>query len=209
MKHLILLVLIVTTTGCNTFKKKPISPFQSVNPTGEIIQKGDSPNPGTVTTNKEQTNVSLPAGTTITFNEKLGTYTLNLPSATVLSRSGTTVEAKGPTAFTPPAPPTPSDEAEGKTVVYRWFLFSGALLLGGFLCYRGHIKGGVICVAGAIAYNIVQKFLSELTSNFVLCGFVLVGVSLFAAWHFMNDKQQAEVKSKLSELASDVTKTGS
>lgn len=166
-----------------------------VSPDGTVTQSGDAQVPGTVTKGKTQTDVTLPAGTILTFNESLGTVSITLSGNSRLTQSGERVEAKGPTAFTPPAPPTPQDLAKGDNVKKNWWFSAIAFLAGGFLIYRTHIKAGVILIAGAIAYPLLQSFISELESRAVLIGCVLIGGTLFWAWHLMNDKKIASQQS--------------
>jgi protein-S-isoprenylcysteine O-methyltransferase Ste14 len=114
---------------------------------------------------------------------------LVLPSSTSLTQTTDRVEAKQATAFTPPKPPTASEEASADNKRKTWWLSAGAAILGGLLIYRAHVKAAMFCFAGAVGYPILQTFSDETSARTGLLICVVVGGALFWAWHLMNDKQ--------------------
>lgn len=180
-------------TGCMTKwrTKTPVTPTQTVTADGTITQRGDAQVPGSVATSKISTHVALPPNSTVTFNETLGTYTLTLPAGSSFDTTGTRVETKGPTAFTPPAPPTPEQIAKGEDVARNWWFSALMAVVGGIMIYRAHVKAGLCFFAGAVGYPILQSFVSKVSANYLLVGACCVGGALYWAWHIMNDKQAA------------------
>lgn len=187
---LLLSALLSGASGCSTLRKVISPSSASTTPGGvTLTQTGDAVKPATVSTETETKTVPLPAGTDVIFDEKLDTVTLRLSKDSTLLSSKKTELATGPQAFTPPAPPTPAELATGANKSRTWYFSAGLAVLGALFIYRTHIKAGVICFAGAVAYPIVQNLIDDASAHLVLVACVAVAIALFWAWHLIQDQQ--------------------
>lgn len=155
MKYLFIVILLLSTTGCALLpNRKPKTPATTVTtPHATIKMDGDAAAPAEVKQSTTKTDVPLPAGVTLTFNEKLGTLSLTLPTVSHLTQTTERVEAKQATAFTPPAPPTALETKTAETV--GWFYLAIAVGAAGFIfgLIRGWnlvMTGGAVVIGGAL-----------------------------------------------------------
>lgn len=148
-----------------------------------VTQTGDAQAPARLDTATESRRVPLPAGSAIVFDEKLGTTTISLSRDVVLTSEARTESAQAPQAFTPPKPPTASEQADARaTLWYRLGLAAG-LVAGIFGLVRGWdwiaLGGGAI--AGACAFAL---FIQRHPVLFTVMG---IGAALMVAgpyiWH--------------------------
>jgi hypothetical protein len=86
------------------------------------------------------------------------------------------------------APPSPAEQARGAGV--RLFYIGGVVLgiLAALAGWRGHLKACACFAAGAVAMPIVGNLVSSAVALAIGGGFLLIGGTLFAAWHFMRDR---------------------
>lgn len=189
-RALLVSALLMGLSGCSTLRKIIPPSSTTTTPGGVILtQAGDAAKPATVSTETQTKTVPLPAGTNIVFDEKLGTVTLQLSKDSALTETTKAETATAPQAFTPPAPPTPTELAAGANKARTWYFSAGLGLLGLLFIYRTHIKAGVICFAGAVAYPIVQNLIDDASAHLVLVAAIAGAVALFWAWHLIQDQQ--------------------
>lgn len=186
------LLFVGLQTAC-TNTRAPVSPSAAVTLAGgaTLTQSGDAQKPGTLSSNTEKATetkrLPLPAGTELVFNEKLGTLTLRLSQTTTLEATATREvkieHAEAPQAFTPPAPPTPSEEADGKAQwLYRIGLVAGiaAALFGLVRAWDWVMYGGAAVAAGCA----VGLFAAKHPAIFaVIGGGIVLAVAGPWIWH--------------------------
>lgn len=176
------MALAVFLPGCATRAAK--------SPAGEsragavsVSQTGDAHTPAKASSDTQTASVPLPSGSSVTFNEKLGTV-----SATLAADSIFTVETRrdlvtGPQAFTPPAPPSPSDLANGRAV---WF-YRVALFAGIAAAVFGLVRGWNFVMYGGGAVSAASCAGLFMQSHPLLAGVIGGGVALAVSgvwiWH--------------------------
>lgn len=183
-RYLFCAVALGLLAGCTTARRVVSPVARLITPSGVTVsQEGDAKTPAKVETNTATRTVPLPAGTSIIFDEKLGTVTLQLSKDSTL-RTETRIErAEAPQAFTPPAPPSPVEETAAK--VHGWFWVglvigvAGALF--GLVRHWDFVMYGGIAIAGGCAFAL---FVQAHPLVFVLIG---LGVALKVVgplvWH--------------------------
>lgn len=184
MKHALLLLLL-GLSGCATAKRALSIPqaIVSTEKGPSVTQSGTVAVPAKASVVTESKTVPLPAGTEIVFNEKLGTVTLHVSQPTTLKTETKTEKAEAPQSFTPPAPPTPTQEADGKVKVWFWLGMVAGVAVGLFGLVRGwdFVMYGGGAVAGACAFAIFVQ------SHPIVTAVIGVGVALAIAgpyvWH--------------------------
>ena len=180
--------------GCSiTSKLKPSAPnflFKS-RAGSEVTQAGNAAAPAQVTTGNTVTEIPLPPGASITINapavDPFNPVPEKIPVVRVTEHRE---QITTPTAFTPPAPPSANEIATASAL--RWFLIAGLILAigAGLLLWRGHGKAALIAGIGAVAVPLLGKFLSEEWAVRALLITAGISGALFAAWHFINDKNK-------------------
>lgn len=146
-------------SGCALVKRTAKSPAATTTAgDATVSQTGDAAIPAKAWSVTNAASVPLPSGSEITFNEKLGTLSVKLSGETILTTTHRTDHATGPQAFTPPAPPTPSDEAKGKAVLWLRLGLVAGLALGAFGLVKGWdllgLGGGCIAAACFLGLSI-------------------------------------------------------
>lgn len=202
----LLSLIIFLCAGCNALPHKAKSPtFKLTTPqSGTIEANGDAQTPAKVETTQTETTVPIPANSQVSFVAATPTepaktvITLAQPS---IARTVTKSEhITAPIAFTPPAGPTLGEQTDANAVT-RSYYFAGALgILAALLAYRAHVKAAVIAGLCALAVVPVTKFIGSTWGQFIVIAGVCIAGALFAAWHFMNDKQRAALEAKLPVL---------
>lgn len=163
----------VFLSGCATFRKA-VAPRAtlSLSGGGKLEQSGDAQVPAKLAVSTSTNTLPLPSGSDLVFDQKLGTLTLRLSHDSTLKTETREEKAEAPQAFTPPAPPTPKEEASGR--MHIWF--SIGLVIGVAAGLFGLVRGwdmvmyGGACVAGACAFALFVE-----TNPIV---FILIGVGL-------------------------------
>jgi hypothetical protein len=189
----VVFVCFVLFSGCVPSRGKAKAPAATVT-AGDVAfaQTGDAAAPATVTTDTQRTSITLPAGTLVFVDKVLGlVYRLGVD--TPIFTETRRVSITGPKAFTPPAAPTPSEEAAGIAAQWFWALLVGGVALAALgIWWRGKwvIIGGAIA-AGAGAFGLfVQSNPWVLTVAGVG---VLIAAGGFLAWHlWLKPKQPGQ-----------------
>lgn len=166
---------ILFVSGCSTLRHI-VTPAASVTtPTGAVLtQTGDAQVPASVSTKTATASIIVPAQSIVWKNEQTGALEYRLAKDAPLTTVTRTEEAKAPTAFAPPAPPTPAELSDGKMVMfYRIGLVVGiaAALFGLVRDYTLVMIGGG-CVAGACLFGLFVQ------SHPVLLIIIGLGVAL-------------------------------
>lgn len=154
-------LLCLLLPGCAALRPKPKPPAATVTTAAGTIltQTGDAQVPASVSTKTTTQSMTLPTGTLVWQNREKDLIQYQLARDTPLTTTVRAEEAKAPQSFTPPAPPTPAEEADGKAVLYyRIGVVVGiaAALFGLVRDYTMVMVGGG-CVAGACLFGLFVK----------------------------------------------------
>jgi hypothetical protein len=157
---LCIVLLLAIATGCATGRHAASrSPSATTTtPAGVTFkQTGDAATPATSTTTNGRSSFTIPAGVPVSILPD-GTAAFTTPEPVTFSASFDTLRATGPQAFTPPAPPTPTDEAAGRASLwFRLGLAAGAAL-GIFGLVKGWdavaLGGGAVAAACLVALSL-------------------------------------------------------
>lgn len=172
-------------TGCSWLPKVHPPKATITTPSGAVMsQTGDAQIPAKVSVNSAVTTIPLPAGTALSVDpQKPGQVEMKLSAPTVLKTETRLESATAPQAFTPPAPPTPSELAEGKARLWLWIGLCVGVAAGLFGLVRAWnlvMTGGAV-TAGACAFGL---FIQLHPIVFVIAG---AGLALKIAgpyiWH--------------------------
>lgn len=162
-------------------------------PTGPIEIKGDALQPPEINTSQTSAEMPVPADSQVSFVGATATepakVTVTLKQPTIIRSTTTAQHVVGPTSHKPPAPPSLTDQADAEAVTRSYWFAGGLALLAGLLVWRAHMKAALIAGAGAIAVVPITKFVGSTWGMVVVLISLAVAASLFAAWHFMNDKK--------------------
>lgn len=184
------LLLLVGVSGCSSLRRHATPPKAAIALTGgaSIQQSGDAQVPAKLAVTSSARSLPLPAGSDIIFDEKLGTFTLHLSHESTLKTETREEKAEAPQAFTPPAPPTPADEAAGKLHVWYGIGLVVGIAAGLFGLVRGWnmVMYGGACVAGGCA---LALFVQQNPLVFVLIGVgLLLKIAGPVLWHTVAKK---------------------
>lgn len=185
---LVALIAILVTAGCKLLPERgPTPPAAAVILAGgaQLNQTGSAETPAKVTSDTVTSTVPVPAGSTLTLDEKEpGKFRFTFSKDSLIKLEARKESAEAPKAFTPPAPPTPLDVAAAESS--RWFyvgLVAGAAA-GLFGLVRGwdFVMYGGGAVAAACLFGIfVQKHPLILAVIGVGIALAVIGPTL---WHW-------------------------
>lgn len=149
-----------------------------------VTQTGDAQKPASVSTDTIKTMVPLPAGTEFVFDQKLpGVVTLRLSHDSALTTETKTEKAEAPQAFTPPLPPSPTEQGQARVHMYFWM----ALVAGVAAAVFGLVRGWDMIMYGGGAVAAACGFAIFAQSHPVLIGIIGAGAALAVAgptlWH--------------------------
>lgn len=181
------LMLPLILSGCALLRKGEVTPpAASVTLAGgaKLDQTGSAQVPAKVTSDVVSSVVPVPAGSTVIVDEKKpGVISVQLSGQTEVRTEARKESAEAPKAFTPPAPPTPSETADGQAqLYYRIGLVIGiaAALFGLVRDYTLLMIGGAAVAGGCL----IALFVKAHPLVLVLIG---AGVALKIAgpalWH--------------------------
>lgn len=141
--------------GCNTARKAASRPPSATATAGgtSISQDGAAAAPASANKTTTQTAATIPPGVAVTAHADGSlTWTTAAPLSVVTTRTAESVT--GPAAFTPPAPPTPTEEAAGRASLWMRLGLVAGIALGVFGLVRGWdfvAYGGGAIAAGCVA----------------------------------------------------------
>lgn len=183
---LLIAALCLAGLGCSTFRRdrEPESPAATITgPAGaSLAQTGDAQTPATADTSAGSSALVIPAGTPVSIAAD-GTATFTAAEPVRIAATFSAFRAAGPGAFTPPAPPTPAEQARGWGVQ----VFQIALALGIAAAVFGLVRGWDFVMYGGAAVSAGAAFALFVASHPVL--FAVLGLGLGAAvagvviWH--------------------------
>jgi len=182
-------VVCLLLAACSSFKH---SPSATVLPSGQIIASGDAATPAHV--NETSTHVSLPVpmASTITSSPGNDFISVHVSQPTTLTMDAKHTSVDGPVAFTPPAPPTPAQVAQGS--VLKWFALGGlgCLILAGWLAYAQHYLAAIKIAMAGIALPVLGRFFSSQIA--LVAGSILVtaGIVFVIAWYVIERQKKPE-----------------
>lgn len=122
-----------------------------------LVQGGDAQTPATAATSAGRSSFTVPASVPVSVSPD-GTASFTSPTPLTFTASFEAFRASGPSAFAPPAPPTPTDEAAGRASL--WFRLG--LAAGIAAAVFGLVKswdavaigGGAVAVACLVALSL-------------------------------------------------------
>jgi hypothetical protein len=199
----------VFLSGCSlsSFRAKPRATITTPQGT-KIEQSGNAETPSHVESGQTTTTVPLSANSQVSIvaatPDKPASVTVTSPAPAPLVQVATLETATAPKAFTPPAPPTPAQLAQGDGVRVFYYLAAGLALLALVLGYAGHVKAAGFAAAGAIGIPFAIHFLNTLAASFVGVASVCIAGSLFATWFLVKQHPEliAEARTKIeTEIA--------
>lgn len=197
---------VLALLGCSRFPAvlKPRPPAATIStPAAQVTQTGTAAVPASAGVTTEARAVPLPAGSEITFNEKLGTVTLKLSRDSALSTETRTEHVTGPQSFDPPAPPTPAEQAKGFGVRAFWVGALICLALAGLSAWAGHyLAAGCFGLAG-VALPVLASFVASTAAMLAGVGLVAAGAGLFIAWHVIARRHGLEAGQPAAVVASN------
>lgn len=142
---------------------KPAKPARAAVSAGSaaVSQSGAAEVPARATVAEKSNSVPLPAGSELLFDVELGRLAaVKLSQASTLTTSERTETAEAPRAFTPPAPPSPAEIAQGKAVLWAWAGLIAGAAAGLFGLVRGWdfvaLGGATVAIACACAIFVVR-----------------------------------------------------
>lgn len=151
---------------------------------GQVIHTtGETAGPGYVSTNEHRVEIPVWSGAVITIdttNLKLGS---GKTAPVVITTRSETIQS--PTNFTPPAPPSQTEMADGRIRIYFWIGFVVGLIAGlaGLFYSYPMVSIGGACVAVGCTLGLVVK------SNPWIFGLIALGIVLKIAgptlWHLV------------------------
>lgn len=155
---LVLLALAALLTGCAS-RPQPTSPGLSyADGFGGLLDlSGDAESPAQVNTTGAASGFTIPAGTPVTVTPAGEvSFTAAAPIRVYsLSRSAAVT---GPSAFAPPAPPTPTDEAAGRASLFMRLGLVAGVAAAAFGLVRGWdwvaYGGGAIAIACVVGLSL-------------------------------------------------------
>lgn len=203
-------------SGCSTSRAARSPALKVSTPAGGIVeQTGDASAPAEVATSRQSATLPLPAGSAVHVFAASpagpARVEIGLAGASTLSTETTGQTVKGPSAFTPPAPPTARETAIAGGIRGAWALGGVLLFLALVLAWSGHGKAAGLAFCGAALAPAAANFISSTAGQLVFAVAVSGAVALFAAWHLMEwrKKQAAEQAAALGRNLSPAGLPGS
>jgi hypothetical protein len=199
MKWILVTSVLLIVTGCKTGPIRHIaeSPAVTVSDSGKVEVSGDAQTPSRVDTKKTGSNLKLPEGSRLEFNEKLGVFSVVLSKASEIAVNRTETAVQGPVAFTPDKGPTVGEEMEAKSNFWTVLGLRAALAAGCFAIIFGLVKDwpfvmyGGISMAGAALFGLfVQRHPTLMI--FIGAGAALI-VMATIIWHTKLKKIPPEI----------------
>ena len=159
-----------------------------------LTQNGEAQTPAAADTTAGRSALTIPAGTPVSIApDGVATFTAALPIS--LTSSFDRFRATGPAAFTPPAPPTPADEARAAGVRYFYFAALVCLVGSGLAAWAGYPLAALCLGVAVPALPVMANVVSS--SAGVLVGGVLLALAagLVIAHHLTHRALTAAVVS--------------
>lgn len=183
--HALLFVAIALIAGCLSGKNPAKAPTVKMeSPSGvKLEQSGDAQVPAKIESKKTDTVVALPMGTSVVFDQTLGTVTLHLAQPSTLRQTATADRLEAPRSYTPPAAPTPAELAKGQATLYFWI----GLVVGICAAVFGLVRAWNLVMYGGIAVAAGCAFAIFVQDNPLVLWLIGFGVLLKIAgpliWH--------------------------
>lgn len=122
-----------------------------VGASGEISIRGDTPTPPKVTTDKVNSTIPIPEGSTIVFNERLGEMAIKVSKPTQIALNRTETHVEGPVSFTPDKAPTIKEEKDAQSDYWVKLGLYACVLIGGSAAIFGLVRQWNMVMYGGIA----------------------------------------------------------
>lgn len=154
-----------------------------------LTQTGTAETPATARSIATAETIPIPAGSTVSIDTS-GTVTITPAAPTTYTAARSDDSATGPQSFTPPAAPTPADEAEGRArLLYRLAIAAGGVaFLFGLIRGWDFVAWGGAALSGGAALGLFMQHPLALALVGGGMAFALAGVLL---WHLVLKPRQA------------------
>jgi hypothetical protein len=198
---LIWFFVLVLITGCGlpTWRGKAKAATAKIETAAgaKFEQTGDAAAPAVVSNTRRTIEIPVAPGSEIIVRAPTPALASDpLPSVTVTESAEVIT---GPASFSPPAPPTAREQANADAILRSYYFAGGLTLLAALLLWRGHGKAAGIAFLAAVAAPLLANFIgSEWGLRISIAGLCISG-ALFAAWHFMRDRQESTLQSQSHE----------
>lgn len=173
------LVCVVLLAGCSTGRRAdprpPAVTITGPGPAGgSLTQTGDAAAPATADTSTGTSGFIIPAGQPVSIAPD-GVVSFTAAAPIQVAAQFSSFRAAGPAAFTPPAPPSPADEARGWGVRAFYLAALGCALVAGLLAWRGYPLAALCTGGAALALPIVANVVSSAAG--IVAGAVLLALA--------------------------------
>lgn len=179
-------------SGCASGRREPISPAATITgPAGaSLAQTGDAATPAQADTAAGSSALVIPAGTAVSVAPD-GTATFTAAEPVRIASEFTAFRATGPGAFTPPAPPSPADEARGWGVRAFYLAALVCALAAGLCLWRGYPLAALCAGGAALALPILANVVSSTAGIIAGAVFLSLGAGLVIAYHLTRRRPSA------------------
>ncbi len=182
---LVALFVALLCGGCATGSRRqppPAAASVSAGPAGPVVaQDGAAAVPATAARKETRVETTIPAGAAVTaYPDGRVTWTAAAPMALVSASSDSS--ATGPQSFTPPAPPTPAEEARGWGVRAFYLAALACAIAAGLCVWRGYPLAAICCGAGALALPILANFFGSMSATVAGVACVAIAAGLVVAY---------------------------
>lgn len=207
-----LFVVAFFESGCSVLPSFTKKPFKVTTLAGTAVtQSNDVKEPMKTETHTEQSTTVIPSGSDISFNEKIGVFTVHLAKDLSIVKHSLSENILAPL---PNGKPSARDEAlasaEGQARLWT-YIVSGVMFLGASaLLYIGHIKAGVFLILGAIGLPLLSFVVQILFAYIWVIICVSIAGALIWAWESVKHSHPAyaaELKEKLVKVENTISQT--
>lgn len=175
----------VVFAGCSTVPENKPPAFHASGPSGNFEQTGNAVTPARADTGRADAVLAIPKGSTVETRPD-GSSRVTVSRDTTANLVTVSGSWTGPTAE---KAPSPVELARGKGVLYFYAAAVLCALAAVFMGWRQHYKAAALFAAAAVLMPIVANAVSSTAGIIVGAVFGAGGIALFAAWHFMKDRE--------------------
>jgi hypothetical protein len=180
MRAALAIIALALCAGCSTRRgEAPRATSQAG--AASVGQSGDAATPATATATSSTVEATIPPGVQVTAHPD-GAITWRTVAPLTITTTRTNDRATGPASFTPPAPPTPADEARGFGVRAFYLAAIACVLAAAFCVWRAYPLAAICFGAAAIALPVLATFFSTMSATVAGVGFVCIALGLVTAY---------------------------
>lgn len=152
-----------------------------------VGQSGEAKAPATAKTEANSQSIPLPAGTIVWADQTTGRLRYTLGKDSVLNATQRTEEAKAPSAFNPPTPPTIGEEKQAQADFWTVLGYRAGVLVGGAAALYGMVHAWPMLMWGGAAVAVACLFGLFVKNHPALLAVIGIGLALKVVgpvlWH--------------------------